>query len=391
MKIPLNLKHRLVLGFILGVAFLAPAYPQDLDRETANLAARISNVLVSKGKNKIAVIDFVDLQGRPTELGRFIAEQLSVELVNVSGVSVMDRANLRSILAEHKLSEEGLVNPQTAKQLGQFAGVDAILTGSITSLDNSVSLTVKAISTDTAEIAAAGRITFVKTREVQQLLIRGVAGNESANQPGPSSSDGRIIAERDLGDLRVALTGFQRVKLKDSWGNPIDGFRCDFSFTNRNLNESAVLAINGINTEGRVQSGLEARSQLTDTLGNIWIPYEMMGLAVARVGGNNVSTSSIAEAIAYGKWTDRWIGFNPGRIWYGDLTVIPPGESIQASISYGPGSRDQSAGNVDRVQFSCEIVGGLATKLPNMVRVNAPTIRLYTLLWENIGFGNSGR
>jgi len=36
--------------------------------------------------------------------------------------SVLDRANLNSILAEHKLTAKGLVDPENAKKLGMFSG-----------------------------------------------------------------------------------------------------------------------------------------------------------------------------------------------------------------------------------------------------------------------------
>src|SRR5664279_4954421 len=156
--------NRTVLRLILAGAICITALnAQTLEKEIPAIAGKLSKTLVAKGRKKVAAIDFVDLQGRPTELGRFLAEQLSVELANAEGISVVDRANIKSILAEHKLSEEGLVKPENAKKLGQFAGVDAILIGTVTSLDDSIILTVKAVSTDTAEVVAAGTIKFQNT------------------------------------------------------------------------------------------------------------------------------------------------------------------------------------------------------------------------------------
>jgi len=55
-----------------------------------------------------------DLQGNVTELGRFLAEELSGALVNDSrGFRVIDRAHLKAILQEHKLAATGLIDPQT--------------------------------------------------------------------------------------------------------------------------------------------------------------------------------------------------------------------------------------------------------------------------------------
>jgi len=70
------------------------------------------------GKKKVTVLDFTDLQGGASELGKYIAEQLTVNLVmGKREFSVLDRANLKSILAEHKLTSTGLVDPENAKKL----------------------------------------------------------------------------------------------------------------------------------------------------------------------------------------------------------------------------------------------------------------------------------
>lgn len=47
-------------------------------------------------------------------------------MVAAEGITVVDRANINAIMVEHQLTAEGLVKPENAKKLGQFAGVDAI-------------------------------------------------------------------------------------------------------------------------------------------------------------------------------------------------------------------------------------------------------------------------
>jgi TolB-like protein len=351
-----------------------------LDKETAGLAERIGRALVAKGKKKVAVTDFVDLQGRPTELGRFLAEQLSVELVNAPGISVMDRANLRSILAEHKLSEEGLVNPETAKQLGQFAGVDVILIGTVTSLDANVAVTVKAVSTDTAEIVAASKVTFLKTREIQQLSVHGVSGTTSAVSSGNTSSmETAALAAKDLGDLRVTLKSIQRIKIASARGPP-DGLCCVVEFTNRNLREPLLFAANGWKLNNTFDTA-SARSQLTDSAGIVWEISELGGLSVVHVVDLG-SPSAIAEAIMYGRdvssGTDWRFHQERVRQWMGDLATIPPGETVQASLTYtSQNSQNSVSTPADEVQFECEFVVGTGTK-------TSKTFRLYDLLWSNI-------
>ena len=79
-------------------AIAGTALAQTLDLEIAGLADKLSKALVAKGAKNVAAIDFTDLQGQPTELGRFLSERLAIELVSTAGVSMLDRANIKSIL-----------------------------------------------------------------------------------------------------------------------------------------------------------------------------------------------------------------------------------------------------------------------------------------------------
>jgi len=152
-----------------------PAIAQSFESEVAAISDAISASIVRAGKRKVAVLDFSDLQGNPNELGRFLSEQISLELVNGrKDFAVVDRASLNSILTEHNLTAMGLVNPDNAKKLGQFSGVDAIILGSITPLENEVILTAQIVATDTAEVVGAAREKIAKTEEIEQLLGRGL-------------------------------------------------------------------------------------------------------------------------------------------------------------------------------------------------------------------------
>ncbi|MEO0266388.1 MAG: FlgO family outer membrane protein [candidate division WOR-3 bacterium] len=121
----------------------------------------------------MAVVDFTDLQGNMTELGRFLAEELSVNLTTMAkGFEVIDRTHLKSILTEHKLSMSGLVNPKTVKQLEKIAGVDVIVTGSVTPFGDSIRVSAKVIVTDTARVIGASSGDIPKTKAIEELLVK---------------------------------------------------------------------------------------------------------------------------------------------------------------------------------------------------------------------------
>jgi curli biogenesis system outer membrane secretion channel CsgG len=165
-------ENRQVLRVMLLLALLMPVARPGLGQELKQVSPTLAAKIAESGRKRVAVVDFTDLQGNVTELGRYLAEELSGALVNdARGFHVMDRAHLKAILQEHKLSSTGLINPQTARQLGQFAGVDTLVTGTITSaFGDSVRMMVKALDVSTAEIIAQSSADIPKTDAIKSLL-----------------------------------------------------------------------------------------------------------------------------------------------------------------------------------------------------------------------------
>ncbi|MCI5225662.1 MAG: hypothetical protein D3918_03150 [Candidatus Electrothrix sp. AX2] len=167
----MKLRHIVMLAifFCLAAVYSASAYEAEIKKMSATMAEKIA---VTK-KAKIAVVDFTDLQGDVTELGRFIAEEFSVALVNNStgkGFKVVDRTHLKSIIKENKLSATGLIDPATARKLGKIAGVDALITGTLTPFGDSVRITAKVLESSTAEVTDAIAGDIAKTEAVKVLL-----------------------------------------------------------------------------------------------------------------------------------------------------------------------------------------------------------------------------
>lgn len=165
--------------FLTILLIISPCLSMAYEKEVASLSSIAAESIAKAGKKTVAVVDFIDLQGNITELGRFISEELSVDLVRAAkGFEVIDRIHLKTILAEHKISMSGLVDPKTVKQLGQIAGVDAIITGCVTPFGDSIRVTCKVITTDTARVIGAGKGDIAKTKAIEELLARGIEGTE---------------------------------------------------------------------------------------------------------------------------------------------------------------------------------------------------------------------
>lgn len=210
------------------------AQTQDIDKELVTLAEKLAAPITAKAKKKVTVLDFTDLQGTPQgELGRYIAEQLTVNFVlEKREFSVLDRANLKSILAEHKLTATGLVDPENAKKLGQFAGVDAIILGTIIPKSNTVSLTAKIISTDTAEIVGAARAEFKSDETVQRLVTKPAI---EAGVNGSVSEKPKPVVVKTIDNVRVDM---ESLRIVDG-----SAYYLSMSLTNLSSTKSVWVAI----------------------------------------------------------------------------------------------------------------------------------------------------
>lgn len=210
------MKTRIFIIAALCIAVSAIAQTQDMDSALTTLAANIATQIADHGNKKVTVLDFTDLQNNSSELGRYVAEQMTVDLVMAKrNFSVLDRANLKSILAEHKLTATGLVDPDTAKKLGQFAGVDAIIIGNIAPVGSNVKLTVKIITTDTAEIVGAAKTQFTSDDTVQKLLDTPAAGGSAGGDSPSDLNDDKAQVTKTFGDLAIQLGSLKIVNGRD--------------------------------------------------------------------------------------------------------------------------------------------------------------------------------
>ena len=170
----------------------AVASSQGLEQSLQGIVGEVVAGSQQSGVKRLTVADFTNLKGEITELGRFVAEELGTSLVMARpSFGVIDRANLRAILAEHKLSVSGLVDRETTKKLGQIAGVDAIITGTIVPMADVVHVTVKVISTETAAVVAASRSTLPRTSTIEQLLAGEISDANGTVTQGAVTALGR--------------------------------------------------------------------------------------------------------------------------------------------------------------------------------------------------------
>jgi TolB-like protein len=243
-------------------------------RELPAAAASLADEIAMTKVRSLAVVDFTDLQGNVTELGRFIAEEMALGLVTAKKqLSVIDRTHLRALLQEHKLASSGIIDPATARKLGEIAGVEALVTGTITPLGDSVRLVVKVLDTNTARILAASSVELAKTRTIEELMARDIGGTSSSQGHMASPS---VLAPTSVTDGRPSTSQTDAIRISvGQVGVTSDAYRAALSVIVENTSKDPIYLALQNTLE---YNGLNAVVALSDDKGSAWIFDSLSGI-----------------------------------------------------------------------------------------------------------------
>lgn len=201
------------LTMLLMLISLILSHPPSMayEREIKDLTSTIAENMVNAGIRTIAVVDFTDLHGNVTELGRFMAEEFSVALAGAGkDFQLVDRTHLKSIAQEHKLSVSGLIDPKTARELGRIIGVEALLTGVITPFEDSMRLSIKVLETNSAKIIDASAGDIAKTRTIEELMAREIGAPRPESPPVPLTK-AKAIQTVETENFLFAVSGLEHL------------------------------------------------------------------------------------------------------------------------------------------------------------------------------------
>ena len=193
----------MLIGLLLFASPLHGSYEEEIARLAKVITSRLS------GEPTVAVVDFRNLEGQVSSLGRFLADEFSVGLLmSTESVQLFDRGNLQRLMDEVQLSEDGIVSPETAKTL-ELAGVDILITGLLTPLGQRVRVSLRALNTSTARVVSAASGSLELDDELSSLLGRTI--RQSSTTSGRGTPGGQLVlpGAQTIGTLRIALTDFR--------------------------------------------------------------------------------------------------------------------------------------------------------------------------------------
>lgn len=125
---------------------------QTFDNDLEQIAMRMAKKLSIKNNLSIAVYPFYNSKKQKTDLSTLVSEDFTNYLNNYNNkFKIIDRAYLEQMMDEHRLNDEGLINPSTAKQFGMIIAADIYITGKVHLFANTIRLNIVAIDTQTGE------------------------------------------------------------------------------------------------------------------------------------------------------------------------------------------------------------------------------------------------
>jgi len=154
-----------------------------LDQGVTALAGGIASDTADGPRVRIAVIEFLDLKQQENELGALVAEGLVSQLSQGERFELVERSLINRVFQEQAFSAQDAVDAETAQELGQLLGVEAILSGTIADLGDRLTVHARLIDTGTGKVLAAESVHLERTEPVL-ALYRSTDGK-------PATTEGR--------------------------------------------------------------------------------------------------------------------------------------------------------------------------------------------------------
>lgn len=159
------------LALVLVFSFNASSYAAtDFRTGIDDMVRQIASSMQTEQKKRVAVMDFQNLDHSVSNLGIYISETLITKLFQTHKFKVIERNQLGQALKEIGLGQTGVVDQKSAQKVGKVLGVDSLVIGTVTDLEDSVAINSRLISTETGEVFAVAASEIQKNKVVASLL-----------------------------------------------------------------------------------------------------------------------------------------------------------------------------------------------------------------------------
>jgi hypothetical protein len=139
----------------------------------ARLAEQIGGLLPADGQVRIVVSDFDDSQGVTTDLGRYLADLLIIELGRTPRLLPIERRHLRIILDQLALRSSDLRRLDEARRVASQFHADVVLLNGLADAGAQVAVDTRVLDVATGAMLGFASAGVTKDAKVQRMLETG--------------------------------------------------------------------------------------------------------------------------------------------------------------------------------------------------------------------------
>jgi TolB-like protein len=310
------MKNKIVITFFILIIFSACSSiklqennSHTLDAKVDELVTQIINTLSDNNKSKIAIIEFSDLEGNITNLGRYVAEELTTKMYRTNQFEVVERQLMNKLIQEQNLSLQGYIDIDTEVGIGKVLGVDAIVSGSITDLGTNIKINARLISPESGKVFSVASVKIVKDETIRKLLNQQITTSTISGMENTSSK--QIIDKNGLNIEVVNATILNRtvtitMNLINKSENDID-----FSMIIGSYNDDkySTMIYDNLGNECRI-SGIKLGNNFTNLKNSV---TQYAGASKKIVAGISVKAELQFEKVSSEARTISLLQINAGR------------------------------------------------------------------------------
>jgi len=296
------MKKEVLIFLFVGILFFACSSPtidknsqQTLDIQLDNLVSQIISSLSENNKVKIGVIEFSDIQGNVTNLGKYVAEELTTKLYRTNQFEIVERQLMNKLLQEQELSLHGYIDIDSEIGIGKVLGVDAIVSGSITDLGNSIKINARIISPESGKVFSVASVKITKDATVKKLLAQTVSTTNNSTSGTTSKTQNQITDKNGLSIavLNAKISG-RTVTVEMNLTNTTEDdikFAMIIGFDNKDY---ATMIYDNLGNETFI-SGIKLGNQFTNLINSV---TQYAGASKKVIAGSSVNMELTFEKIS---------------------------------------------------------------------------------------------
>jgi len=161
----------------VAAVWTLPAYAgSSYEESLKQLAEGVIADAVKAKRERLALVDFTNLKGKVTPIGKFLAEELGTQILVAGELKVVDRTMVSSALKKLHIKQFEPSQTHAVKEAAKAVHADTFVTGSYMDSPEGIRVTVKLLNPSNVQSVGATRGTIPKTGPLAELV-------KEANKP----------------------------------------------------------------------------------------------------------------------------------------------------------------------------------------------------------------